>query len=105
MSCGLRYSPMAVEDLRRMHAQIREISQDEDIALNYVDGLMQCLEDKRDFPHAGAPLSYDGGFTGYYFIIFKEYLAFYRVKDDCMYVDRVLYSRRDYMQALFLLKD
>ena len=28
-------------------------------------------------------------------------MAFYRVKDDTVHVDRILYGRRDYMALLF----
>ena len=34
-------------------------------------------------------------------ISLKKYLTFYRVLDETVYVDRVVYGKRDYMRLLF----
>ena len=34
-------------------------------------------------------------------LVCGDYLAFYRVDGDTVYVDRILYGRRDYMALLF----
>ena len=44
----------------------------------------------------------DAAESGYRFIVYKHYMAFYRLKpDDTLYVDRIVYGRRDYMSLLF----
>ena len=47
------------------------------------------------------PLYYSDLFTGYYYVRYREYIAFYRVEEDKMHVDRVLFARSDYMKTLF----
>ena len=62
---------------------------------------MNRIAEKREFPKSGSPLYYEGSFTGYYFVVFKAYMAFYRVRDDCIFVDRVVFGRSDYMRTIF----
>ena len=61
-------------------------------------------DDLAMFPESGAKLEFDDGMdSGYRFVVFKNYLAFYRLKQNkVVYVDRVVYAGRDYMRILFL---
>ncbi|MDR1893958.1 MAG: type II toxin-antitoxin system RelE/ParE family toxin [Spirochaetales bacterium] len=45
--------------------------------------------------------------TSYRFLVCGKYLAFYRYEDKTVFVDRILYGRRDYVKILFpeLAKD
>lgn len=43
---------------------------------------------------------FQNSFTGYYFAVFKAYIAFYQVENDKMLIDRVLFGRSDYMRHL-----
>lgn len=99
------YSPIAIRDLDRVWAEVYEVSSDFDIAEKYIDDIMDCISQKRAFPKSGSPLYYEGTFTGYYFVKFKAYLAFYRVKDECVYVERVVYAKSDYMRIIFKTMD
>ena len=105
MSYRIEYSPIAIRDLDRVWAEVYEASKSEEITLQYVDGLMDKISDKRDFPRSGSPLYYEGSFTGYYYVVFKSYLAFYHVKDDLVFVDRVVYSKSDYIRTIFRRTD
>lgn len=42
-------------------------------------------------------------FTGYYFVVFKAYIAFYFIENDRIRVARVLFGRSDYMRELIKL--
>ena len=54
------------------------------------------------FAEAGVSLSGITGFdTAYRFLVYGNYLAFYKTVEDAVFVDRVLYGRRDYMRILF----
>ena len=101
MSYRIEYSPIAIRDLDRVWAEIYESSKSEETTLNYVDGLMDQISAKRVFPKSGSPLYYEGDFTGYYFVVFKSYMAFYHVQDDVIFVDRVVYGKSDYMRTIF----
>ncbi len=97
----IEYSPIAIRDLDRVWAEVFEAAASEEIATKYIDDLMNQISPKRDFPRAGAPLYYEGMFTGFYFVTFKSYMAFYKVETDRMLVSRVVYGKSDYMRTIF----
>ena len=101
MSYDVRYSSEAGEDIDGIWDIIYSVSQNYDVADHYVDDIIRELEEKRDFPRSGAPLLYRGLFTGFYSVLFKKYLAFYRVQDGYIDVARVLFATTDYIKILF----
>ena len=94
------YSPAAVRDLERVRNDVLEASGLGETASKYVGDLMDRVEAKADYPESGAPLYYENSSTGYRFVVFKEYIAFYRTQDGRIFVDRVLYRASDYMRKL-----
>ena len=101
MTYAVRYAKQAIRDLDRVFAEVAEASGDEETARRYADGLIDKIEGKAAFPKSGAPLYYGELFTGFYFVVFKAYLTFYRVEGSEMLVDRVLYRKSDYLRAIF----
>ncbi len=101
MSFKIEYSPIAIRDLDRVWAEVYEASKDDETAVRYIDDLMDQIAEKREFPRSGSPLYYEGAFTGYYFVVFKAYMAFYHVEADRILVDRVVFGRSDYMRTIF----
>ena len=101
MSYRVEYSQAAIRDLDRIWNEVYEASKEAAIATRYVDGLMDCVAEKREFPKSGAPLYYENGFTGYYYVVFKAYMAFYRIVEERILVDRVVFGRSDYMRIIF----
>ena len=101
MSYRIEYSQAAIRDLDRVWNEVYEASKEADIATRYVDGLMDCVAEKRAFPKSGAPLYYENRFTGYYCVVFKAYMAFYRIVEERILVDRVVFGRSDYMRIIF----
>lgn len=97
----IEYSPIAVRDLERVWAEVFEASASTEIATKYIDDLMDQVAAKRDFPKSGSPLYYEGMFTGFYFVVFKSYMAFYKVEEERMIVSRVIYEKSDYMRTIF----
>ena len=89
-------------DLDRVWSEVYEASKDYDIAAQYVNELMDKVEAKAEHPKSGAPLYYEDSFTGYYFVVFKSYLAFYRLENGVILVDRILFGRSDYLKVLRL---
>lgn len=102
MRCRVEYSSAAIRDLDRIWTEVFESSMVYDITWNYINDLMNRVEDKSIFPNSGTPLYYKDRFTGYYFIIYKSYLAFYRVENERMLVDRILPARSNYFYHLHL---
>lgn len=105
MKYKVQYSKSAIRDLDRVWAEVFEASKSYDITKKYIDDLMDKVEAEADYPKSGSPLYYQDSFTGYYFVVFKAYLAFYRLEDDVMLIDRVLFGRSDYMRYLHLGTD
>ena len=102
MSYQVEYSKAAIRDLDRVWAEVYKASKDIEITERYIEELLDKVEKKSDYPKSGAPLYYENTFTGYYFIVFKAYLAFYRLEKETMPVDRVLFGKSDYMRILRL---
>ena len=103
MSYQVEYSKTAIRDLDRVWAEVFEASKDIETTEKYIEELLDKVEKKSDYPESGAPLYYENTFTGYYFVVFKAYLAFYRLEKETMLVDRVLFGKSDYMRILHLV--
>ena len=103
---NLYASPAALEGIQEIKRYISEDLPNPDsaqkIAVNIVEGIKKIC----DFPEAGSLLSSKIGVnTNYRFISSGNYLAFYRVKESTVFVDRVLYAKRDYTKILFINND
>ena len=103
MQSKVEYSPKAVRDLDEIWDYIENELCNPSAAQNTVDGIMDKIDDLAMFPESGAKLEFDNGLeSGYRFVVFKNYVAFYRLRpDNVVYVDRVIYAVRDYMRILF----
>ena len=96
----IHYSPLAINDLKRVWADVFRASENIEISNNYLDELLDKISTKKEFPKSGAPLYYQEKFTGYYHIVFKSYIMFYRVEETNVFVDRVLFGKSDYFKVL-----
>ena len=102
MKHKIEYSKIAVRDLDRIWTEVFEVSENYDTTLKYINDLMDKIEAKADYPGSGSPLYYENSFTGYYFVVFKAYIAFYHIENDKMFIDRILFGKSDYMRHLNL---
>ncbi len=102
MKYRVAYSKVAIRDLDRVWAEVFDASKSKETTRKYLDELLDKIEAKAEFPASGSPLYYENSFTGYYFIVFKAYLIFYRIKGDILFVDRILYGKSDYLRHLHL---
>lgn len=67
-----------------------------------VGAILDDIDQLRDFSELGAPLfSIARVESDHRVLVTGNYLTFYRVGEKEVYVDRVLYGRRDYLRALF----
>ncbi len=63
---------------------------------------MKTIKGLETFPEIGAPLRSVVPFeTTYRFLVCGKYTVFYRYENDAVYIVRVLFSGRNYMQILF----
>ncbi len=99
---SLKISPKAQKDMLEIKEYISEELCNLTAATNVLYEIIKRIRDLIEFPLLGAPLSSIIDIeTGYRFLVCGQYTAFYRYEDDTVYVDRVLYGRRDYMKILF----
>ena len=101
MICKIRYTPEAQRDMDAVWDGVLEASGDYDTADRYVEEFADEIAKKKEYPHSGIPLEYNGLFTGYYSVIYKAYRAFYRVRNEYMEVLRIVLIKQDYMKILF----
>jgi plasmid stabilization system protein ParE len=67
-----------------------------------VRNITKSISRLKDNPEIGAKLSSVIGIeTNYRYLVCGNYLAFYRIEGLGIFVDRVLYGRRDYIRVLF----
>ena len=76
--------------------------QNRSAAEHVVDHIMDAVDQLKNFAEMETLLSAiaDVG-TGYRFLVSGNYMVFYRVQGNDVYIDRVLYGRSDYMSVLF----
>jgi toxin ParE1/3/4 len=99
---SIKISPRAQKDLLEIKEYISEELCNPTAANNVLSIITKRIRELTEFPLMGAPLSSIIDFeTGYRFLVCGQYTAFYRYEGDTVYVDRVLYGRRDFMRILF----
>ena len=103
MAGKIEYSTRAIKDLDDIWDYIAGELGKADLAHRIGNGIMDSIDSVAAFPKSGPKLIFeDVSESGYRFVVYKRYLAFYRLKsDDTLYVDRIVYGGRDYMRLLF----
>ena len=102
MKNKIHYSPESRRDLGDIWDYIVSDLQNRSAAEHVIDHIMDAVDPLKNFAEMGTPLSSiaDIG-TDYRFLVSGNYMVFYRVQDNDVYIDRVLYGRSDYMSVLF----
>lgn len=99
---SIKISPRAQKDLLEIKEYISEELCNPTATNNVLSIITKRIRELAEFPLMGAPLSSIIDFeTGHRFLVCEQFTAFYRYEDDAVYVDRVLYGRRDFMRILF----
>jgi plasmid stabilization system protein ParE len=91
-----------MQDLEEIGDYIADTLKSPIAALNTVNKIQDAVDRLASFPQIGSPLSSIKTVeTDYRFLVCGNYLVFYRESKDKVYIDRILYGRRDYMAILF----
>lgn len=102
MKNKIHYTKESRRDLDAIWDYIVSELQNVSAAERIVNRIMDDVERLEDFAEIGAPLaSISNVESDYRFLMAGSYLTFYRVNGSEVYVDRVLYGRRDYLRVLF----
>lgn len=95
-------SPEARKDLEDIKTYISKDLENPAAALSVVSKITGRIKNLKDTPGIGSPLSAKIPFeTDYRTLVCGNYLVFYRHEDETVFVDRILYGRRDYVRILF----
>ena len=99
---NLHLSQEAQRDLAEIKIYIEKELLNPSAALATVSKITKHLRILREYANAGTPLSSIADVeSDYRFLVSGNYLSFYRTYGNEVYVDRILYARRDYMRILF----
>lgn len=101
----LYYSPESLRDLTEIMEYISVELDNHIAAENTVSKILDTVEKLQDFAEIGVSLtSISGLLSDYRYLVCGSYIAFYRIDGGNIYIDRILYGRRDYMRILFPLE-
>ena len=99
---NLHLSKEAQNDLIEIKTYITKELENPDAALATVSRITTKIHILKNQAYVGTPLSsVTETYSDYRFLVCGNYLVFYRVYEKEVYIDRVLYGRRDYMRILF----
>ena len=98
----LHLSPEAQEDLSEIKAYIAENLENPQASLSTVTKITKTIRMLQDHALIGTPLSAVADVNSdYRYLVSGNYMVFYRVAGKDVFIDRVLYGRRDYLRILF----
>lgn len=98
----VHYSPLSLQDLDDIWDYISQKLYNPIAAQNTINGIMNVIDRLAEQPEMGFPLYFLSGLnSGYRYVIYKNYMAFYRTNKTDVFIDRVLYGKSDYMRILF----
>ena len=102
MKHKLRYSAKARKDLDEIWDYIIADLGNPIAVEKTVNRIMDDIGRLAEFPEMGMMLrNATHMVTDYRYIVSGNYMAFYRMYDNTVYIVRILYGRRDYMRVLF----
>jgi addiction module RelE/StbE family toxin len=93
---------MAQKDLLEIKDYIAEELDNPASALKVISKILESMINLKKFPMLGSDLSpkiYIS--TDYRYLISGNYIVFYRIENQYISVDRILYGKRDYLKIIF----
>ena len=98
----IQFTPEAINDLQSTRRYIEEELCSEQAAQNTIRKIMSRIAQLETFPEISALLnSIVPVANDYRFLVCGNYTAFYRYENNEVFIIRVLYGRRNFMQILF----
>ena len=92
------FSKKSELQIDEIYQYVYNASNDEETAKKFANELLDKTEILKKQAFVGRQLELiDNIVTQYRFILYKDYLMFYRVDDKKVYIDRILSSKRDYV--------
>ena len=95
------FTPMARQDLLETGDYIAHQLRNHSAARNLIRKIKVAVKDLEQFPYSGTPLEVSGVHILYRYVICGNYMIFYHISETTVWIDRILYGRRDYLAILF----
>lgn len=96
------YSPKAQQDMDDIWDYIAQELKNPSAAQHTVNRIMDDVERLEQHPFMGPSLSSISSLdSNFRFLVSGNYMAFYQVDGERIYISRVLYGRRNYFGLLF----
>lgn len=106
MKNKISYSSAARKDLDEIWDYIKYSLHNPSAAERIVDKIMADIDQLEQFAEIGTPLSSIVEVeSNERFLVTESYLTFYRVRNDTVYIDRILNGRCDYLNILLQTQD
>ena len=103
MNNKIHYSPKSLSDLDEIFDYIAFELKDIIAADNTVNNIIDSINILKQFAESGSILCLPTGeVTIYRYVISGNYLSFYHLSENEIYIDRIIYGRRDYIKILGL---
>ena len=102
MKNKIHYTAEALRDLDEIWAYIGECLNSPATASRTIERIMNDIDLLEDYDEIGAGLfEMTGVESDYRYIVSGRYFVFYRPNNNEIYIDRIIHSRRDFIQILF----
>ena len=106
MAVEVLYSPAALRDLDAIWEWVAIENEEPDGAERVVSDILDRIEGLAKFPLTSTPLDARCSIkSDWRFVACRGYLAFVRLVDNRLYVDRVLSGKSDYLRRLLGVDD
>ena len=103
MDNKIHYSPKSLSDLDEIFDYIAFELKDIIAADNTVNGIIDSINILKQFAESGSILCLPTGeVTIYRYVILGNYLSFYHLSENEIYIDRIIYGKQDYIKILGL---
>ena len=103
MDNKIHYSPKSLTDLDEIFDYIAFELKDIIAADNTINGIIDSINILKQFAKSGSTLCFPTGeVTIYRYVISGNYLSFYHLSENEIYIDRIIYGKRDYIKILGL---
>lgn len=97
----IMFTPLARQDLMEAGDYIAHQLHNRSASRNLIRKIQTAIESLERFPNSGAPLEIPELHILYRYLICGNYMIFYHMSGETVWIDRILYGRRDYLSILF----
>lgn len=101
MKNRIHYSDLAQGDMDDIWDYIVAELQNPVAAGKVIDRIMETVDTLESFALAGTPVPSADPARDFRYLVSGSYMIFYHIRAAEVYIDRVLYGRRDYLRVLF----